>query len=322
LQKVYAKLLLIKEEKVKILHVIALSAFAVLGLSGATQVYADERPLNGVSISPTSAELRLDAGEKYTGSLKVWNPGIEGITVQISVSPYTVTNETYDSDFETETTRTAISKWISIPEDRFQLDGGESKDVTYVVWVPKDAPSGGQYASIFASMLPYDAIDIQDGTGAQVISRISYKVYAQVSGDTKLSGKVSKISVSPFYFNPPISSSDVVENNGNVDFKAKHVITVKTFFGDKVVYTDEVENVILPEKARRTELKWEGAPALGIFKVTHDATITLGDTSDTETLTKTVIIIPLFLVVIIFLVLAVVVLKIVLVVRKHAAKKK
>jgi hypothetical protein len=300
----------------------ALSAFAVLGLGASAQVYADERPLNGVSISPTSAELRLDAGEKYTGSLKVWNPGTEGITVQMSVSPYSVTDETYNSDFETETSRTAISKWISIPDDRFQLDGGESKEVTYVVWVPKDAPGGGQYASIFASMLPYDAIDIQDGTGAQVVSRISYKVYAQVSGDTILSGKISKISIPTFYFNPPIASNDIVENNGNVDFKAKHTITVKSFFGDKVVYTNanELENIILPEKARKTELKWEGAPALGIFKVTHEVTATIGDNIDTETLTKTVIIIPLFLVVIILIVLALIVLKIVLVVKKRTAR--
>jgi hypothetical protein len=80
-----------------------------------------------------------------------------------------------------------------------------------------------------------------------------------------------------------------------------------------------MENYVLPEKNRKSEMKWEGAPSLGVFKVTHEVTIPA--LNKTSTFTKTVIIIPLFLVVIILLILAVLVLKIVLVIKKRTAKK-
>ena len=80
-----------------------------------------------------------------------------------------------------------------------------------------------------------------------------------------------------FLLSSPFSSSVTVKNDGNIDFRVSHSLTVYDFFTNKEVFTPEYKDadgktpgrstpIILPDTTRTNTLTWEGAPQLGVFR--------------------------------------------------------
>ena len=114
-------------------------------------------------------------------------------------------------------------------------------------------------------------------------------------------------NIPTFNFSTPLSTSSMVENEGNVHTDAEYTLEIWPLFSDEEVYTNIEEpmtSLILPETKRYNIQTWDDAPMFGIFKVKQ--TVKIYD--DVSVLEKTVIICPLWvLLVIVFIVVAVVI---------------
>lgn len=250
---------------------------------------------NEIQISPSkSATFELNGGDIKTGSFNVNNIGANTFTFAVEVTPFTITDESYNPDYNLETNYTKLSKWITYTVDKTTLNPGESAIINYTITTPEDVPGGGQYAAITAAVA-------SDGEGSvEITGRVAYIVYAQVNGETRLEGSVLENNIPAFLLGMPVSASSLVENTGNVDFDAEYNFEVLEAFKDEEVYSNTDEKVtyrILPETKRFINFTWDGSPLLGLFRVRQTVTVN-GTASVSE---KLVFLCPIWLLFIVVL---------------------
>ncbi len=280
----------------------------VLGMSVvvASPVFADERPDYRLQVSPSKLDLELAPGKVEEKTFQVQNTGNKTFKFKIEVTPYTVKDEAYDPDYNEESAYTDLAKWVSFSQTEGELESNGSQKIIVTIDVPKDVPAGGQYAAIMVSMEESDSADNNNGAMIGTTQRIGLIMYSTVEGNTRKEGKVIENKVPSFRFQPPIVATSTVENTGNVHATATYTLQVFPFFGGEEVYSNEDNpetRTILPETKRYNEVAWEGAPALGIFKVKQTVNF-LGKDDVTE---KVVFLCPIWFLFIILLLIFVVV---------------
>ena len=264
--------------------------FASIAFS--TPVSADSSMLQ---ISPSKSKIyELSANQTETGTFIVSNIGDNDFTFKIEVVPYSVTDDNYSGDFETENNYNKMASWITATAEKYTLKAGESTTVNYTIKVPKDIPSGGQYAAIAASIT-----DSEDhvSSNISIISRAGYIVYAHLAGETRKEGRLIENSVPAFFISDKVHATSIIENTGNIDIDVVYDFEVSNVFTNDVVYSNQkhndTERRILPETKRYIVFSWDNSPQLGIFKVRQ--TIDLFDTLHTTE--KIVIVCPFWLII-------------------------
>lgn len=269
-------------------------------LLGSNPVFAEEKPAQRLQISPAIQDIgNLKPGEKYSGIFKVQNIGSEELNFSVGVSPYSVKNENYEQDYDTENQYSDIIKWIKFSQTNGTVAPNDEAEVAYTISVPADVASGGQYALLYAEII---SDNTADGSGFSVVQRVGMKLYTNIEGNTRKTGSVIENKVSSFLFNPPISATSIVENTGNTHASVKYVLQVYPLFGDEEVYTNEEEPttlVLLPDTRRLNTVTWDGAPALGIFRVKQ----TVSFWNETSTTEKLVFLCPIWFIFIVLLII-------------------
>ena len=283
----------------RIRGVLGIALIFMAALFAVTPVMAEERPERRIQLSPSQMELDLQPGKTITKTFEVQNTGTKDLSYEVLVSPYSVTGEDYASDFTTETKYNDLAKWVTLSDKGGTIEPNTSKEITATIRVPEDVPAGGQYAVILARMV--DADGKEDSTAVSVVRQVGIIMYSNIDGDTRKDAKVAENKIDSFLFEPPISASSVVENNGNVHVEATYTLQVYSIFGGDEVYTNEEnpeKRMILPETRRFNKIVWEGAPQLGLFKVKQTVKV-LDDVSEIQ---KVVFICPIWFMFIVILI--------------------
>ncbi len=280
------------------------------------------------SLSPMKEKILLNPGEKYSSALKVYVPqgDTADIKYKVEVEGFYV-DEDYKNVFEKCNTYCEIVNWIKIesPTEGI-LSPGEEVIIEYTIDVPKDAPGGGQYASIIVQGDSWteesdNDDDSDDGDVTSTIKeekKIAYTVYAEIAGDVIRRGEITDINVPSFLLSGDIKGSASVKNNGNVHGDAKYTLQVFPLFSNEEVYTNEEDpdtKTILPDRTRYEEIAWDGTPGVGIFNVIY--TVEFEDV--TAKVEKMVIICPIWL---LFLIVFVIILIIIWLVVRYKSRKK
>lgn len=227
-----------------------------------------------LQVQPASQDVELFPGLTTTGSLTVRNVGRLPFSVKILVRPYQALNENYDPDFVTENNYTKLINWIKIEQDNYTLEPGTEQEIYFSITVPQDIPGGGQYAALMIET--HDTVS--ENATMRITSQVASLIYAHVQGEEHIGGVVVANSIPNFLLGSPITASVTVKNDGNVDFRATHTMTIYDFFTNREAVTAETITpegqtpglampAILPETQRKDTLTWEGSPQLGIFRV-------------------------------------------------------
>lgn len=251
---------------------VALLAMVASVVASGSLVAATEIPDYRLQVTPSFSDIEkaLKPGDTYTGKFKAQNTGSKEFRYEIDFAPYSIADEKYNIDSETESDYTQMAKWITVSQKNGTIAPDDSVEISYTIKVPRDVAAGGQYALINVKMLTDDGEKTEDGPAFKVIQQIGFRVLATIDGTTRKSATITDNKVPSFMFNPPITVSSFVNNTGNVHAKATYILQVFPLFGDEEVYTNEedpVQLTILPETKRYNELSWDGAPHLGIFRV-------------------------------------------------------
>ena len=258
-------------------------------------------------IVPVANAISVEPGDVQNYQFTLENVGQEDFDFRLYTAPYNVTNEDYDVDFTTETSRSQITRWITFQDDSgsfvsnptMTLKAGEKRNIIYRVTVPDDIPEGGQYCMIFAESIPKES-GTSDGVsvGIESVSRVSLIIIGHGAGDTKDVARITDFDVTGFYTSGSVDAMAKVENTGNTDFLAVYSMTVDTIFG-RNLYTSSNNFVVLPASERKFTTSWADAPLFGVFKVRYS--VTALDVSKEEK--HVVLILPVFMLVILLLLL-------------------
>lgn len=277
-----------------------MTAFALAFITN-TPVAAADTPDYRMQVSPSFAEIEeMQPGKSYDGVFKVQNTGGKDLDYAITITPYSVKDDKYALDSDTETAYTQMKDWITLSQDSGKLSPNDAEEIKYTIRVPQDAPAGGQYALINIRLVQEN--DSNSGATITANKQIGFRLLGEIEGNTRRTGKVTEQNIPSILFNPPISATSVVENTGNTHITASYVLRVFPLFSNEEVYTNEdspYEVTVLPETSRYSSISWDDAPHLGIFRV--EQTVTIAD--DTQTIKKTVFLCPIWLIFIILLII-------------------
>lgn len=288
-----------KKYKNILLAVLATLSMGAASLLPSATAYADdERAAIHLQVSPVKQKLSIEPGASYVSTFKVQNVGTEPFNYSTEAVPYSTTDENYSPNYSTVSTYSQVASWITF-DSKYQkgyLKPGEVVDVPFTINVPKDVPSGGQYAAIMAQTEDGNA----DDANIRVVNRVGMILYVNVPGETRAEGKIIDNKVPGFLFDPPVTVTALVENTGNIESTAEYTLKIWPLFSKETIYSNEEQPGtldIMPETRRFSTISWEGAPKLGIFTVEQ----TIKYLNEVSTVKKLVIICPIWL---LFIILA------------------
>ena len=281
---------------------------------------------SSLTLLPMSQTIELTPGETYEGYVTVANPDDSktDVSFQASVEPFSVSGQDYQADFATQSNRSMITKWVTIPESTGTVKPNESKKVKFVINVPKDAPAGGQYAAIAVSYDSPDQTTNSDGVTSNIqnIFQLTSIIYARVAGETEHSGHILENKLPGFSTSTPVSATALIENTGNVHESANYFITISDFFTGQVILPKDdapgrYSEVIMPDSTYRSVRELNGLPAVGAVRVKQAIEFN-GEYSETESV---VVICPIWFIILVVLTLASLAAVITVLVRRSRRKK-
>ena len=304
------------------------SAFALAPLAGAEGEEGGEgdenTPAIWLQISPVSNKVVLKEGEDADYNFTVSNIGSEEFNYHVYAAPYSVNDEDYNINFNKDTDRTQISRWIKFYDSEgkltdkanFKIGKGEKQTIRYKISVPDSIPAGGQYATIFAESDETEG-DVS-GSGIKTVSRVGLIIYGHTEGETDDAAVITDFNVPAFMTSGNINGTARVENNGNTDFEAAYEFKVQSIFG-KDLYEKNGSYNILPDTARRMKTEWENTPMMGFYRVHYKVSALNGDVVQEKD--KIVVILPIFVIILSIILLTLIIVWIIILVRKRRERK-
>lgn len=279
---------------------------------------------NTFTLLPMSQRFLLIPGKVTEGSIKIVNPAdaTEDFSYKVTVTPYGVVGEDYKADLETDSTRTAIAKWIEIEEPTGKIKPNESKEVKFKINVPANAPVGGQYATIAVSSNADTSSS--SGVAVQNVLEMASVIYGTVNGPIEHKGEILENNVPGFIVSPPATLSALIKNEGNIHEDASFTIKVTDFFsGNTILPTEdddgEYSELVMPETTRYIEREVGNLPALGVVKVVQTINYMGKEPSTTD---KVIIICPIWFMALVAATTLAIIFTIVQIIRKHRKHKK
>ena len=280
---------------------------------------------NYFTVTPMSQRVSLKPGEVYNGSITIINPvnSETDFNYKVEVTPYSVVGEDYAADLATKSNYNMMVDWLKIEEPTGTLKPNNSKEIKFSITVPKDAPGGGQYATIAVSQDRSSAAQ-DGGVAVNNVFEMASLIYAEVAGETKHETEILENEIPGFVTSAPITLKALLKNAGNVHETATIIIEAKDFFtGNVIVETENDANqyteLVMPETTRLVERDInENLPALGVVHIEQ----TIYYNGEQSVTTKDVIICPVWFMILLGVTIVAIVGSIVLIVRKHHKKKK
>ncbi len=240
--------------KILLFMIVLTSSLSVIGTSKA---FAANQT---ITLSPSSAELKLNQGSVTSGSFQVLNQGIGKFNFKVYPAPYSIKGEDYTPDFEPIAGAINPADWIKFSVANSSVDTGGSVTVNYKITVPKNVQDGGYYLAAFA-----ETDNPKASVGVTINERVGLLLFVQVGNNVVNAGSVVDWK-SGFLQKPPLISVAKVENTGSIYLKANYTYKVSDIFGN-VKFSVDGQKYIFPQTRRSITFPWKNSPSFGLFKV-------------------------------------------------------
>ncbi len=219
-----------------------------------------------LAITPPLIKINMDPGDNWSSYIKVVNDNPQPLTAYVQTLDFK-SGENGGVEFiknqdKGAETKIFLSQWINIEPGPFQIPAFQSKEISFVIRVPKDAEPGGHYAAILVGTRPPEA-NSGSGTAINVASQISSLILLNIQGDVKEQGWIREFSTGKdLYQKPEVDFKIVFENTGNVHIQPIGDIRIYNMWGKERGIIPVNQNTqfgnILPESKRTWEFQWKG----------------------------------------------------------------
>ena len=240
----------------------------------------------GIRISPPNFELEGEPGQVVAQQITVTNRGSSPIPINMQVSGFEAVGQAGQAAL-TEATPAAfgIVSWTSVTPDQFQLDPDQRQAVTFLIEIPEDAPPGGHYVSVLASVSTAGATQ-----GLAVGQRIGSLILLKVAGEVIEQAQVAELNAPAVASKGPIDFTAVLRNSGNVHLRPAGFISIKGTFGGEITNLQLEQSNVLPRSERAFSATWDTGWRIGVY--TAEYTAFYGTENASVTKSVTVIIFP------------------------------
>jgi len=286
---------------------------------------AEKKAGEGLTISPPLSEVALDKGESKKFIVKLTNPTNNVVEVYPEVKDFKAKGEGGDPDFYTandETAKFALSKWVTFSQNKIAIAPEQFVKFEYEIKVPTDAEAGGHYGVMFFASEPPEVK--KDVSNVSLASMVGSLILVKVPGDIQEKGTLTEFSANKFFsLNNDMDFTTRIANVGNVHFKPKGNIEIKSIFGSRVdtLSVNDSEGNVLPDSIRKFENKWKSDKFLcGIYKA--NLGIVYGESAQNLMGSATFIIVPWWMLIIFAVILSLVVILLIILFRKIRRKRK
>ena len=246
-----------EKSKLILIPIFLLSTYLSISLS--TAPAKAQIPGEGLTISPPIFELSLKPGESSQQTIKITNPTKKLMEVYPVVMNFKASGEGGEPAFypaTEEENKFSLANWIKFNQTKVALTPEQVVEFNYQINVPSDAEPGGHYGVLFFATEPPKPN--QDISQVAIASMIGSLVLVRVPGAIVEKGFLEEFSSRKFYFKPPVNFVIRITNLGNVHFKPKGEITIKSWQGkdlERIAINQQKGNV-LPDSTRKFEQKW------------------------------------------------------------------
>lgn len=168
--------------------------------------------------------------------------------------------------------------WISFDKQQKLVKANEKYDMPFEINVPENAQPGDHYAAILFRALP---IKVDQNTGIGTTGRVGTVVLLNVSGETKKTGIVEKISVPKFVGRGPLKVGVKINNTGNTFFNPEGRVKISGWF--QRTEKSWESKLVFPNYARNFDVSWDQKYLFGLFKITVDANVPGGEVIPSQT---------------------------------------
>lgn len=287
-----------KKKKLSTIILAGLALVCSFVLSAGRLAYADS---NSMTVSPPYQKMILVPGETYENMITVSNASnsTRNLKYAIDIGAFSQKKDGNSKGDEwapndiSSSSYNQIMDWIKIEDTKGEIEPGETKDIKYKIEVPKNAPGGGQYATILVVDETTSGLPGEGNIGIDQKYQFASIIYAEVAGDTKKDGVISSNSMPTFLLDGNLVAESMVKNNGNVHTDAEYTLQVWPAFSGEEICTNEEKpetSLVLPETEHYHTQSCE-LPSIGIFKAKQVVKL-FGDSSVVE---RTIIVCPLWL---------------------------
>lgn len=216
-------------------------------------------PISGdFSISPAKLELNLTPGEEITKTMTIVNKTGKKMNFEIGFEDFIPSfGEDNPIQLGRSGTGTSLKDFLSVDNDKFSLEHGESATVALSIDIPQSISSSGLFGAAVVS--GYSSENINDST--KVLVEIPSLLFIRIAGDERPAGELTDFKYGEGVF------SVTFENKGNVHLNPVGEIELKNIFGETVKNINVDQWFVLPFSARETKVFWRDRPDLYIYEV-------------------------------------------------------
>lgn len=273
--------------RAKLLALATLMLMAVVMTGTMAQDQSDESG-NGLRITPIRQEFIIAPGQGETYEIEVTNITRDPINVVTVVNDFESDNETGQPRIivdDQEETPYSLQSYVTLPEP-FELDGGESRDVTITIDLPDSIAPGGYFGVVrFAVGLNADEV-----SNIALAASVGSLLLISVAGDVQENMELGYIEArqtqsdgnkrsGSFFETAPDVIAVNLRNTGNSILKPFGQVTVKNMLGQEVANYEfnggQTRGNVLPQSARTFEDSVSGLGRIGRFTV--EANLSYGE---------------------------------------------
>ncbi|MCX5726602.1 MAG: hypothetical protein NT030_05440 [Candidatus Saganbacteria bacterium] len=183
-----------------------------------------------LNLNPPSVRLTVGTGESTSGKITLENRGDSKLSVKAYVEDWVYAKDGSKDFKEAGSTPYSCAKWITLSQEKFDLNPKEVKEIEYTLTVPMDE-TGGHYAVIFFESL----IEQAKAQGVAVAGRIGTIVYQETKGLVNKKGSILDLKASSYEKAKPLRVEITFKNEGNTQLQADGKLSLLDSSGNKVV---------------------------------------------------------------------------------------
>lgn len=214
-----------------------------------------------IVIQPSTTEITVSPNQKIAKTFSIINRSNFSVTLNLVVKDYRQVSQNGKLEFYDATSQQA-STWLIPQFLQIGLKPLETKDIGFVVSVPKDFSGGGHYGAIVFQPADNNSVNVNTA------NNFGELVLLTVTGsNVKSAATIKSVNLSTGSIQPgnSVDFNFKMQNTGNTQFDTQGKLVLKDWLGKEIGNYNVGQLIVYPGTSRLFQWRWNGVPAMGLY---------------------------------------------------------